>query len=79
MRATRCSVGCVGSECRANVESPHSCTRWLAKTAEDNVPVAIEDMHFSFGEDNGAVGVADPADADEVVCEFFHDDTIGGT
>jgi hypothetical protein len=36
-------------------------------------------MHFSFGEDDGTVGVADTADAEEVVCEFFHDDTIGGT
>ena len=79
MRATRCSVGCVGCECRANVESPHSCTRWLAKTAEDGVPVAIEDIHFSFGEDDGTVGVADTADAEKVVCEFLHDDTIGGT
>lgn len=74
-----CSVGCVGRECRANVETPHSCTRWLAKTTEDEVPVAIEDMHFGFGEDDSTVGVADTADAEEVVCEFVHEDTVSGT
>ena len=67
------------SECRANVESPHACTRWLAKAAEDDGSVAIEDMDFSFGEHDCTVGAADTADADEVVCEFVHENTISST
>ena len=59
-----------------DVEPPHAGTIWFTETLEDDSTMTVEDFDCCFIEENGAIGVTEFSNADEVVSEIIHDVTI---
>ena len=70
------SEGCL-CDCRGgiDVDPPQTCTSLFTETVEDDSTMTVKDFDCCFIEENGAIGITEFTNADEVVGEIIHDVT----
>ena len=59
-----------------DVDPPQTCTSCFTEAVEDDSTMTVEDFDGCFIEYNGAIGITEFSNADEVVWEVVHDMTI---